>query len=260
MPVNLVSAGGSRIRKNHQGGFSADLLGGYGTRHAIVLQVNIAVVIPALDEASEIEKAVSSAAGPDVDVIVVDGGSRDGTREAARSAGARVLNAQRGRARQLQVGFEASKSDVVLFLHADTCLPGGWEAAVAAALENPETVGGAFRLEFDERGLRMRILEWAARLRIALFAFPFGDQGIFVRRSVLDEIGGVPDVPIMEDADMVRDMKRLGRLALLPISATTSARRYREGGIARTSVIHFFALAAWGVGIDRGRLAGWLDR
>ena len=222
--------------------------------------MTIAVVIPALDEADAIERAVSSAVGPRVDVIVVDGGSCDGTRETALGAGARVMNAQGGRARQLQVGIEASKSDVVLFLHADTRLPEGWDRAVAAALEDPETVGGAFRLEFDDRGFGMRIVEWAARLRIALLGFPFGDQGIFVRRRILDQIGGVPDVPVMEDADLVHAMKRLGRLALLPLSAITSARRYRSGGVVRISVVHFFAFAAWRVGVDRGRLAEWLGR
>jgi rSAM/selenodomain-associated transferase 2 len=222
--------------------------------------VTIAVVIPALDEADQIAGAVVSAAGPDVDVIVVDGGSRDGTPERARSAGARVLNAQRGRARQLQIGFEASKSDVVLFLHADTRLPEGWGAAVAAALDDCETVGGAFRLKFDERDPRMRLVEFSARLRIALLAFPFGDQALFVRRSVLAEIGGIPDVPVMEDVDLVRAMKRRGRLALLPLTATTSARRYLEGGIGRVSLTHFLAFVGWALNIDRERLARWLRR
>jgi rSAM/selenodomain-associated transferase 2 len=250
-----------RARVGHESGKnSSGPPGGERTRHAIVQRVDIAVVIPAFDEASDIERAVSSAAVPHVDVIVIDGGSRDGTQELARSAGARVLSAQRGRARQLQVGFEASKSDVILFLHADTRLPLGWERAVSAALEDPETVGGAFRLKFDERGFRMQIVEWAARVRIALLALPFGDQGIFVRRAVLAKIGGVPDVPVMEDVDMVHAMKRLGNLALIPLSATTSARRHMEGGVARVSVIHFLALVAWSLGVDRGRLAGWLGR
>jgi rSAM/selenodomain-associated transferase 2 len=222
--------------------------------------VNIAVVIPALDEASEIERAVSSATGPDVEVIVIDGGSCDGTRELARSAGARVLNAQRGRARQLQVGFEASKSDVVLFLHADTRLPEGWERAVVAALDDSEFVGGAFRLRFDERSRRMRLVEFTARLRIALLCFPFGDQALFVRRSVLSEIGGVPDVPVMEDVDLVYAMKQRGRLALLPLPATTSTRRYREGGVGRVSLAHFLAFVGWALNVDRERLARWLRR
>lgn len=220
----------------------------------------IAVVIPALDEANGIEAAISSAAGSEVEVIVVDGGSRDGTRERARQAGARTINAQRGRARQLQIGFEASASEVVLFLHADTRLPRGWKCAVAEALDDPETVGGAFRLRFDERSLRMRWVEWWARLRIALLRLPFGDQAIFVRSAVLESLGGVPDVPLMEDVDLVHAMKRHGRLALLPLSATTSARRYLDRGVGRTSVLHFIAFAAWSLGVDRQRIAGWLQR
>lgn len=222
--------------------------------------MTIAVVIPALDEADQIAGAVSSAAGAEVDVIVVDGGSQDGTPERARIAGARVLNAQRGRARQLQIGFEASKSDVVLFLHADTRLPEGWERAVAAALDDGETVGGAFRLRFAERDRSMRLVEFSARIRIALLGFPFGDQALFVRRSVLAAIGGVPDVPVMEDLDLVRAMKQRGRLALLPLPATTSARRYLEGGVGRVSLAHFLAFVGWALHVDRERLARWLRR
>ncbi len=242
-------------------------------------RVLIAVVIPALDEAEGIAATISSALGVEipnvtrssqgsegrgdpvsVEVIVVDGGSRDETAERARNAGARVISAQRGRARQLQIGFQASKGDVVLFLHADTRLPPGWASAVCDALDDARAVGGAFRLRFDERSARMRRVEWWARLRIALLRFPFGDQGIFVRRPVLEAIGGVPDVPVMEDVDLVHEMKRRGRLVLLPEAATTSARRYSDHGVGRTSVLHFVALVAWGLGVDRQRIAGWLGR
>lgn len=226
--------------------------------------MNIAVVIPALNEASTIERVVASAMGPGagafVEVVVVDGGSRDETRERASNAGARVLDTQRGRARQLQVGIEATKSDVVLFLHADTCLPSGWAQSVGAALDDPGVVGGAFRLKFEERSMRIRLVEWAARARIALLAFPFGDQAIFVRRAALEAIGGIPDVPVMEDVDLVHAMKQRGRLALLGDTATTSARRYLERGVLRTSVAHFLAFSAWRLGVDRARLAGWLRR
>ncbi|MCP4027041.1 MAG: hypothetical protein GY736_12165 [Sphingomonas sp.] len=106
----------------------------------------------------------------------------------------------------------------------------------------------------------MRRVEWWARLRIALLRFPFGDQGIFVRRPVLEAIGGVPDVPLMEDVDLVHEMKRRGRLVLLPEAATTSARRYSDHGVGRTSVLHFVAFVAWGLGVDRQRIARWLGR
>jgi rSAM/selenodomain-associated transferase 2 len=222
--------------------------------------VKFAVVIPALDEADDIEHAVASASADTAEVWVVDGGSRDATRERARSGGARVLDSPRGRAIQLQAGFRASEGDVIVFLHADTRLPSGWQRAVATALGDPEVVGGAFRLRFDDRRVGMRIVEWAARLRIWLFCLPFGDQALFVRREVLEQIGGVPDVPVMEDLDLVVAMKARGRLALLSLPATTSNRRYRKAGIWRTSISHFLALVAWRLNVDRDRLAGWLGR
>jgi rSAM/selenodomain-associated transferase 2 len=225
-----------------------------------VARVKIAVVIPALDEADEVEGAVSSARAEEVEVIVVDGGSRDDTRDRARDLGARVLRTERGRARQLQCGLEASQSDVVLFLHADTRLPKGWDDAVRRALCDPTVAGGAFRLRFDDESAAIRAVEWGARLRSAWLGLPFGDQALFARRSVLVEIGGVPDVPVMEDLDLVRAIKARGRLSLLALPATTSARRFRARGVVRTSLSHALATLAWGLGMDRGRLATWLGR
>jgi len=225
-----------------------------------VLQVKIAVVIPALDEAEEVESAVSSAQAEGVEIVVVDGGSRDDTRERARELGARVLRTERGRARQLQRGLEASHGDVVLFLHADTRLPDGWDDALRQALDDPAVAGGAFRLRFEDEGVAIRVVEWGARIRGAWLGLPFGDQALFARRSVLMEIGGVPDVPVMEDLDLVRAIKARGRLSLLALPATTSARRYRSRGVARTALTHALATFAWGLGVDRGRLASWLGR
>ncbi len=223
-------------------------------------RVKIAVVIPALDEADEVEGAVSSARAEEVEVIVVDGGSRDDTRDKARDLGARILRTERGRARQLQRGLEASHSDVVLFLHADTRLPEGWDNAVRRALDDPAVAGGAFRLKFEDEGPAIRVVEWGARIRGSWLGLPFGDQALFARRSVLEEIGGVPDVPVMEDLDLVRAIKTRGRLSLLALPATTSARRFRSKGVARTSLTHALATLAWGLGVDRRRLASWLGR
>ncbi len=226
--------------------------------------MKIAVVIPSLDEAGQISGAIESVALPEVEVVVVDGGSRDDTVERARSAGARVLASEAGRARQLQAGVEASDSEVVLFLHADTRLPPGWDSAVRRALADPGVCGGAFRFRFDRRiaslrPIALRLIEWGARLRVALFGLPYGDQAIFLRRTVLDAIGGVPASPLMEDLDLVRAMKRRGRVAALPLAATTSARRYLSRGITRTALRHFLALIGWSVGVDRARIARWLE-
>ncbi len=222
--------------------------------------MKIAVVIPALDEAQNIADAVRSASALGAEIVVVDGGSRDGTVERARAAGATVVESAPGRARQLQRGVEATSGDAVLFLHADTRLSSGWEAAVAAALADPTVAGGAFRLRFDERSLALRALEQLVRLRVALFSLPYGDQAIFMRRSLLAELGGVPDVTFMEDLDLVRALKTRGRLVGLPLPVTTSARRYRQAGTLRTVGRHAIAALAWRFHVDRGRLEGWVRR
>jgi len=222
--------------------------------------VRLSVVIPTLDEAEWIAASVSSAVGGADEVLVVDGGSRDGTPDRAEAVGARIISSTPGRARQLGVGAEAARGDVVLFLHADTQLPDGWDAAVRRALGDADVVGGAFRLRFDERSPVFRLLEWGTRLRVALLRLPYGDQALFVRRSVLDAIGGLPQVPIMEDLDLVAALKRRGRLVLLALPVTTSARRYCERGPLRTAVLNLLAALAWACGLERARIAAWYRR
>jgi rSAM/selenodomain-associated transferase 2 len=222
--------------------------------------VKIAVVIPALDEAERIAGAIESAAAPGVDVVVADGGSSDDTRARAAAAGARVVDSEVGRARQLARGVRETRSDAILFLHADTRLPVGFDVAVRTCLEDPGVVGGAFRFRFDDRSFSLRLIEWGARLRVALTSLPYGDQAIFVRRSALEQIGGVPQVPLMEDLDLVKALRRRGRVAILPQYATTSARRFRRAGILRTALKHRLVAVAGTLGVDRERLAAWVRR
>lgn len=237
--------------------------GSSAQRVGYVVPVRIGVVIPALDEAESIEAAIASAlasADPEVAVLVVDGGSRDATAILARAAGARVLTCPAGRAQQQQAGWQASRGEVVLFLHADTQLPPGWAPALRAALRDREVVGGAFRLRFAPRGPALAVIEWGARQRARWLGLPYGDQALFVRRDVLTAIGGIPRVPILEDLDLVRAMRRRGPLVLLPLDAVTSSRRYRQRGVLRTWGRHVLALVAWCLGVDRERLAAWLRR
>jgi len=232
------------------------------------------VVIPALQEADRIQDAIESAQAPNavdaVEVVVADGGSRDGTRERARAAGARVVESAPGRARQLAAGARETEAEVLLFLHADTRLPEGWDAAVRGALADPRVAGGAFGFRFDDFGpddvcpdgfkVRLRWIEWGVRLRLALARLPYGDQALFLRRPVLEAMGGVPQVPIMEDLDLVRGIRAAGRLALLPLAVRTSARRYLSAGVARTALRNAGALVAWQLGLDRERVAAWYQR
>ena len=222
--------------------------------------MTISVVIPTLDEASRIAESIESVVGSGVEVIVVDGGSTDETCHLARDIGVRVFASERGRARQLRLGGEKSTGNTVLFLHADTRLEAGWQEAVSKTLSDPACAGGAFAFRLAEHGWRERWIEKGVALRVALLGLPYGDQAIFVRRDVLERMGGIPIVPMMEDLDLVRAIKRAGRLEMSTLTATTSARRYTRGGLLRTLVLHQLALLVWWLGLDRARLAGWMDR
>lgn len=222
--------------------------------------MRVAVVIPALNEADRIAESVRSAREPGVEVVVADGGSQDATCLRAAEAGARVVSSLPGRSRQMQDGVNASDGDVILFLHADTRLPDGFAERVRGALADPAVAGGAFALRFDESSLAMRLVAWGVRVRLAVMGLPYGDQAIFLRRSLLESVGGVPQVAIMEDLDLVKRIKERGRIALLSAPVTTSARRYRVHGTLPTLVRNALALAAWKLGIDRRRVAAWYRR
>ena len=142
----------------------------------------------------------------------------------------------------------------MLLLHADSRLSPGWDERVREALADPGVAGGAFRLRFDERGRAFRLLELGVRARVALFGLPYGDQAIFVRRRVLEAIGGIPAVAFMEDLDLVDAIRRQGRLRVLDLPVVTSGRRYRQAGLLRTVVLHLLAALLWSLGVERGRI------
>jgi len=213
---------------------------------------SVSVVIPTLDEEQRLPAAIRSVRA-DADVIVVDGGSGDATREVAAREGARVLEAPRGRGRQLDQGARAATGEWLLFLHADTRLETGWAAALAAL--PPEVVGGAFRFAVDSPRPAFRVVETVVRLRLRLFALPYGDQGLFVRREVYARIGGVPHLPLMEDVAFVARLRRAGRLAFPPVRAFTSARRWDRYGIVGTTLRNWSLLALYAAGQSPERLA-----
>ncbi len=216
------------------------------------MRPSVSVVIPTLDEEQRLRSAIQSVRA-DADVIVVDGGSGDATREVAAREGARVLEAPRGRGRQLDQGARAATGEWLLFLHADTRLETGWADALAAL--PPEVVGGAFRFAVDSPRAAFRVVERAVRLRLRLFALPYGDQGLFVRREVYARIGGVPHLPLMEDVAFVARLRRAGRLAFPPVRAFTSARRWDRYGIVGTTLRNWSLLARYAAGQSPERLA-----
>ncbi len=211
----------------------------------------ISVVIPALNEAGHIEAAVRSADAPGVELIVVDGGSTDGTPERAERLGARVLPSAPGRARQQNAGAAAARAETVLFLHADTLLPDGWQGDVFTALLDPTAAGGGFLWRTDLEGLCMRVARHFVRLRTIYGRQPWGDQAIFARKRAFDAVGGFPDVPLAEDWDFVRSLRRRGRLVAVRREVITSARRWKRVGVVRGFVTNRLILLGCRLGLPR---------
>ncbi len=212
----------------------------------------VTVIIPTLNEQQWIGAAVNSAfAAGAAEVIVSDGGSTDDTVAIARARGARILDTERMRARQLNRGAEEASHDALIFLHADTQLPAGAAAAVARALADGFAFGG-FRISFLEPGLGHVARLINARTRVT--RAPWGDQAQFVHRDVFP---GFREIPIMEDYELARRMKRTGRTVVLPLPVRTSGRRFLEKGALRTAAINWWIIASYHLGVPPERLARW---
>ncbi len=219
---------------------------------------SITVIIPVLNEDGLLGETLRSAqAGSRLETIVVDGGSSDGSLEVARTQGARTLSAAGGRARQMNAGAALATSSILLFLHADTILPPGFEQCIRDTLNRAGVAAGAFELGIASRRWPYRIIEKAANLRARYLQMPYGDQGLFVRAELFHRLGGFRDMPIMEDVDLIKRLRRCGRVAVVPFRATTSARRWQTLGFWRTTWINQKTLLAYFLGISPQRLARW---
>jgi hypothetical protein len=222
---------------------------------------NLSVIIPALNEAATIENTLSALNGIDhLEVIVVDGGSTDETVDLARRQGAKVLQTQPGKARQMNCGAAAASGEVLVFLHADTRLPDNFNRLILAALEQTGVAAGAFRLAIDSRAAGIRFIERVADMRSRYLQLPYGDQALFMKKSIFDAIGGFADVPIMEDFILACHLRRKGRIAILPAAVITSPRRWLHFGILRTWLINQMIVVAFYLGIAPERLARWYRR
>ncbi len=218
----------------------------------------ISIIIPALNEAHSLPQTLATLpAATEIEVIVVDGGSVDQTAAVAKGLGVRVIGSAPGRSRQLNCGAAAATGEILLFLHADTRLPGGFDQAIRQTLAQPEVVAGAFHLAIDGPGWGLRWVEWGVNLRSRLFQLPYGDQGIFLRAEVFDKMGGFPDLPTMEDFELVGRLRRLGRVAIAPSAVVTSDRRWRTLGILRTTLANQVMIAGYLLGVDPQKLARW---
>jgi rSAM/selenodomain-associated transferase 2 len=220
------------------------------------------VIIPALNECAPLAsllRELRPVAG--VEVIVVDGGSVDGTPAAARAGGARLLESGgRGRAAQMNAGAAAARAPVFLFLHADTRPPAGFAELIRRAAADPGVAGGAFSFATDSPRRSLRVIARLANWRARRLGLIFGDQAIFARREDFRALGGFPAQPVLEDYEFVRRLRARGRVVLLPEAAVTSARRWHARGPWRNTLLNFIITWSYIAGISPERLARWYHR
>jgi rSAM/selenodomain-associated transferase 2 len=217
--------------------------------------MRISIIIPVLNEAGQIGQLISRTRQTGADeIIVVDGGSSDGTPAAAAGAD-RVLSGSRGRARQQNAGAAAAEGDVLVFLHADCRLPAEALRQIEAALADPRCIGGCFRQQIDAAGVRYRLLEAGNAWRVRALGWAYGDQGVFLRREVFEAVGGFPDVPFMEDLYLMKRLKSRGRFVLLPARLEVSARRWQQTGVVRQTMRNWRSIALAHLGVPLEKLA-----
>ncbi len=217
---------------------------------------HISVIIPTLEEAGNLPALLEDVGRAQaVEVIVVDGGSRDDTVAQARRMDARVITGPPGRALQMNRGAAVARGRILFFVHADSRLPRGFDDLIRRALERRGAVAGAFTLRIDAPGMRLRFVEYWANLRSRYLEMPYGDQGLFLKAERFHQTGGFPALPIMEDFELMRRLRQQGRIVILPSEIRTSARRWVNMGPGRTTLINQIIVAAYLAGRSPEKLA-----
>lgn len=222
----------------------------------------VSVIIPVLNEENYLPTTIAiaqaaAAAGDRVELMIVDGGSTDRTIEIAQALGVRVLQASGGRAAQMNRGAAAATGNLLLFLHGDTSLPPGFDRQIRDTLAQPGVVAGAFELKIGATLPGVQLVEWGVQQRSRWLQMPYGDQGIFLRAETFQQIGGFPELPIMEDFELMRQLKRLGRVAIVPNAVVTSGRRWQQLGVLQTTLLNQAVILGYLLGVSLDRLERW---
>ena len=224
--------------------------------HHEVISNGISVIIPALNEAHHIADTLASIGhGNNTEIIVVDGGSTDDTVSIARQLGAKVIQGSPPRSRQMNRGADAASKKILLFLHADTRLPEHFNRYIPRAVYQPGVVAGAFELRIDSPVSSLRFIERMANWRSRCLNMPYGDQAIFMFSKVFHEMGGFPKIPIMEDFELIRRLRKKGDVVTLHQPAITSPRRWLNHGILKITLIHQLIVVSYFMGISPETIA-----
>jgi len=217
----------------------------------------VSIIIPVLNEEECIEEFLSHLHRftGEAEIILVDGGSEDRTVEiASRFDYVTIISGKRGRARQMNFGVKVANGDILLFLHADTYLPDNAINAVEKIVRDGAD-GGCFSLKIDSPRLPLRIASQLITHRTKMTNIATGDQAIFVRRKIFDELVGYADMPLMEDLDFTRRLKRVGTFVELDLKVSTSARRWEKWGVYKTILLMWCLRILYYIGIPPERLA-----
>jgi len=219
--------------------------------------MKLSVIVPMLNKAPAIARTLEAirTGAPQAEIIVVDGGSTDGSSQIARPRCDVFVEAPRGRALQMNSGAARASGDVLVFVHADTIVPTTFAADIETALADSEIVGGRFDVCLDDDHPLCRLIGALISIRSRITRTGTGDQAIFARRKIFETLGGFPDLPICEDLDFARRLKRAGRVACLRSEVITSARRWKKGGIMRTVLRMWIIRSLYLAGVSPVRLA-----
>jgi len=226
---------------------------------------DFSIIVPVLNEVGRINSLIEHLHcrrfEPSHEIIVVDGDPLGGTINCILAEDVVKITAEKGRGRQMNAGAEIARGGILIFLHADTTLPVGALRKIATVLEDQRYVGGAFDLKIDSDTLFLRYISMRASQRSRWNRLPYGDQAIFLRKEYFRRIGGFKDIPLMEDVELMRRIKRGGRkICILPDKVTTSARRWQRDGAIYTTVRNQILVALFHLGVNPSRLAKYYWR
>ncbi len=222
---------------------------------------SISVIIPALNEENHIRRTLEHIGKiSHGEIIVVDGGSTDNTVQIAEECGVRLLSTRPSRGGQMNAGASEAAGDLLLFLHADTILPDNFSSLIRQAMKDPEVVGGSFALKIQPSTPLLWYIERNVTWRTKLFRLPYGDQAIFVKASIFRLMGGYADIALMEDVEFVHRLRKIGKIAFIPVPVITSSRRYEKMGVPRAILKNKLVLFGYYLKIPPSRLAQFYYR
>lgn len=216
---------------------------------------NISIIIPTLNEKTTLGHLLTSLQEyPGLEIIVVDGESKDQTLEIAEYYGVKAVSSRPGRGIQQNLGADIASGNTLLFLHSDTLLPNDFSRHIHTLLDKPATAAGAFRLRIDAPNTGYRLIEWGVNQRSKLLHLIYGDQAIFLRKKTFFKAGGFPDQTFLEDVELIRRLKKIGRIRIAPTAITTSSRRWERNGLVRTTLSNQLVLLGYLLGMNHDTL------